>query len=244
MKQLTLSLFTPPRYTFDNLVLHEGIEAAISAVRQVFGRTGTPVSSVFLHGPAGSGKTHILRALAADLEQAQPQRSLVLVEAVSRNGLSTFPLLHQLVAGPENTNDAPSVIAVDDVHLLGEDDAAALWTLFNKLARSATPLIMTSRAAPDAIFGDNPHLASRITAGLVFALRPPEDDARLLILDKMARDRNVRVPSEVSRYLVAHKSRNLKELEGILDVLDESSLELKRRITLPLVKMLEAEGRL
>jgi len=244
MKQLTLSLFTPPRYTFDNLVLHEGIEAAISAIHQVFGRTGTPVSSVFLHGPAGSGKTHILRALAAHLEQARPQRSLVLVEAVSRNGVSTFPLLQQLVSGPEDANDAPYVVAVDDAHLLRGDDASALWTLFNKLARSATPLIMASRAAPGAIFVDNAHLASRITAGLVFALRPPEDDARLLILDKMARDRNVRVPSEVSRYLVTHKSRNLKELEGILDVLDESSLELKRRITLPLVKMLEAEGRL
>ncbi|MCA1962170.1 MAG: cell division protein ZapE [Desulfomonile sp.] len=244
MKQLTLPLFTPPRYTFDNLILHEGIETAVSALRQVCEQVGRPVSSLFLYGPGGVGKTHILRALAAFWEQKRPHRPFVLVEVESQNEVSVFPLLHQLVSGPDDVGEAPRLVAVDDVHLVRGNDAAALWTLFNKLARNGAPLIMTSLEAPDAIFEDNPHLASRVTAGLVFALRPPEDDARLLVLDKMARDRNIRIPSEVSRYLITHKSRNLKELEGILDLLDETSLELKRRITLPLVKLMESEGRL
>lgn len=244
MKQLTLPLFTPRSYTFDNLVLHGGIEAAVSAILQAFGPTGTQMPTVFLHGPTGAGKTHILRAFAARVEERNGLRSCALLEAETCGGVLRFPLLHELLSRPEDAPDRPCVVAVDDVHLIGHDDAAALWTLFNKLARSATPLVMASRAAPDEIFADNPHLRSRVTAGLVFALRPPEDDARLLILDKMARDRNVRIPTEVSRYLVTRKSRNVKELEGILDVLDETSLELKRRITLPLVKLLESEGRL
>lgn len=244
MKQLTLPLFTPRTHTFDNLVVHEGIEAAVAAVREVFRPKGTPVPIIFLHGPAGVGKTHIIRALAAHLREGGTTRACTIVEAESRGDTWKFPLLQKLASSPDDALEGPNAVAVDDVHLVGEEDAAALWTLCNKLARSRNPLLMASRVAAVHIFKDNPHLASRVTAGLVLALRMPEDDARLLILDKMARDRNVRLPEEVGRYLVTHKSRNIKELEGIIDLLDETSLELKRRITLPLVKLLESEGRL
>ena len=48
--------------------------------------------------------------------------------------------------------------------------------------------------------------------------------------------------TKVIHYLITRKSRNIKELGGILDILDHASLELKRRITVPLIKMLEKEG--
>ena len=71
----------------------------------------------------------------------------------------------------------------------------------------------------------------------------PNDSVRLLIVDKMARDRNIRISEDVCRYLVTRKSRNVKELERLLDILDQTSLELQRRITIPLVKLLEHQGR-
>jgi chromosomal replication initiation ATPase DnaA len=77
---------------------------------------------------------------------------------------------------------------------------------------------------------------------LVLELTPPEDPVRMLILDKMARDKNVRIPREVAGYLVTRKSRNIKELERIVDILDRKSLQLKRRITVPLIKLLEEDG--
>jgi DnaA-homolog protein len=58
----------------------------------------------------------------------------------------------------------------------------------------------------------------------------------------MARDKNVRISREVCAYLVSRKSRNVKELERLLDILDRASLELKRRITIPLAKTLEKDG--
>jgi chromosomal replication initiation ATPase DnaA len=65
-----------------------------------------------------------------------------------------------------------------------------------------------------------------------------------MILDKMARDINVRIAPDVTHYLVTHKSRNVSELARILEALDTVSLQLKRRITLPIVKLLEKEGRI
>jgi len=58
----------------------------------------------------------------------------------------------------------------------------------------------------------------------------------------MAKDRNVRLPHEVANYLVTRKSRNVKELERLMEILDNESLRLKKRITLSLVKYVEQEG--
>jgi len=79
-------------------------------------------------------------------------------------------------------------------------------------------------------------------AGLVFGLKSPEDRARIMILDKMARDRNIRIAPDVTHYLVTHKSRSIGELAAIIEALDMASLQSKRRITVPLVKILEKDG--
>ncbi len=157
-------------------------------------------------------------------------------------GAALFAGLEELVSGPDEVQTDVCCVAVDDIHLLPVDRWTQLWSLWNKTTRWGCPLMMASRSAPTEVFQDDPHLTTRVTSGLVFRLDPPEDHIRLLILDKMARDRHVRISRDVCNYLVTRKSRNVKELERLLDILDHTSLELKRRITLPLIKIMEQEG--
>jgi chromosomal replication initiation ATPase DnaA len=159
----------------------------------------------------------------------------------SSNSFDNLAQISSLNWGPP---DGIPLVAVDDVHVLTEADTTYLWNLFNKLTRSGSPVIMASREPPEALFQGNVHVKSRITAGLVLNLDLPDDGARLLIVDKMARDRNIRISQDVCRYLVTRKSRNVKELERLIDILDRTSLELQRRITIPLVKLLEHEHQL
>ncbi|MFH1115590.1 MAG: DnaA/Hda family protein [Pseudomonadota bacterium] len=242
MTQLVLPLSTPPRFTFENLAAHAGIQEALLTIRSVYGSPQRPAPSLFLYGSHGTGKTHILRAITDILNnQARETNSAVLViEPVGRP--PTFPDLERFLT--EDTVENRSVFAavIDDVHLIHGDYALHLWNLSNKLTRSGAPLLMSSRTPLEKTFPDNPHLQSRIKSGLVFRLDPPEDAVRMVIVDKLARDRNVRVPREVIHYLISRKSRNIKELGDILDVLDRASLEMKRRITVPLIKILEKEG--
>ena len=108
---------------------------------------------------------------------------------------------------------------------------------------TGAPLLATSEFAPESLFADNSHLKSRLLSGLVFALDLPDDRARLLIMDKMVSDRQIRVSPDVYSYLVRRKSRNIKELEKLFETLDAASLESKRRITIPFIKLLEKDGR-
>lgn len=211
-------------------------------IRSVYSSLQHPAPSLFLHGAQGTGKTHILRALTDALrrEAERSTGSVLLIEAVGVP--PTFPDLRGFIS--ENAQDKRSVFAavIDDVHLIEGDDISHLWNLSNKLTRSGAPLLMGSRTPLEETFPDNPHLQSRIQSGLVLRLEPPEDAVRMVIVDKLARDRNVRVSQDVIHYLISRKPRNIKELSGILDRLDHTSLELKRRITVPLIKMLEKEG--
>jgi DnaA family protein len=242
MSQLLLPVSLPPRFSFENLVVHEGIETAVATITATYRSGRVSASSLFLYGPPGTGKTHILRALAADLQSAfgGHRSNAVILEASQRDGC---PQLDQLLtgAGAENLDKAAAV-ALDDVHLFTDHDRVSLWTLSNMLRRTATPLLMAAQGSPDELFPSNPHLLSRMCAGLVLRLDHPEDNVRMLIMDKIARDKNVRVSPDVFRYLLSRKPRNIKDLENVLDVLDAASLERKRRITLPFVKLLETEG--
>ena len=244
MNQLILPLETFPRMTLSTLVIHRGIEASVTAIRNVYGNSGRPFPSLFLYGPPGTGKSHILIAvirLLADRSLPNYNASkIVMPEGVPPRVTE----LEDLVFKTDEELAQFCCIAIDDVHLLEGRDQGHMWNLFNKMTRVGAPLLMASRLPANEVFPEDPHLRSRINSGLVFGLDPPDDQVRILILDKMARDRNVRIPQEVSHYLVTRKSRNVKELEKALEVLDRASLELKRRITLPLLKTLEMQGKI
>lgn len=244
MTQLLLPLATLPQFTFDNLVIHEGIRDTLFTIQSVYESGRLPRPSLFLYGPPGTGKTHILHALASHLkEQLEPEEcQVILVHSVG--DAATFADLENLVTAPDDGSEKKCAVLVDDVHLMDDQHRPHLWNLSNKLVRSGAPLIMASRVPPDEIFENDPHMKSRVTAGLVLRLEPPEDSVRILILDKMARDRHVRISPDVTHYLVTRKSRNVNDLATILDILDRSSLELQRRITLPLIKLLEKQGSL
>jgi DnaA regulatory inactivator Hda len=242
MTQLLLPLETPPRYTLDTLIIHDGIRAAMESLLPLMEAARFPMPSTFIHGPAGTGKTHILHALQETLSQPGNAKAMAVHFIGEPGGADRFADLEVLVRTMASETVEPSAVLVDDIHLMGEDEAANLWNLSNQLTRFGYPIVMSSTKTPEEIFSHNPHLQSRIKAGLVFALEPPEDNIRMMILDKMARDRNVRITPDVTHYLVTHKSRSVGELELIVEQLDRASLELKRRITVPLVKLLEKEG--
>ncbi len=133
-------------------------------------------------------------------------------------------------------------VLIDDVDKVSGIDSKHLWNIWNKLLTTGAHLVCSSSVGPDRIFSDDPHLRSRMISGLSVELLPPDDAARILILDRMATKRGIRMTHDVISYLLSRKSRNLKRLEEILKILDRVSMEERRRVTLRLVKQIEAEG--
>jgi DnaA family protein len=125
--------------------------------------------------------------------------------------------------------------AVDDVQQLGESAQIGLFNAINQ-ARETGGVVLAAGNAPPAQLGLRPDLKSRLAWGLVYELKPLSDGERAAYLRAEATRRGLQLPEEVVSWLLTHMRRDLRSLAAILERIDRASLELKRPVTLPLVR--------
>lgn len=229
MEQLVLDLGLAPVPTLANFV-PDGNEAVWTHLRAwAQGQPRAPVP-IYLWGPAGSGKTHLLQAVA----QALQGRG----EAIG--------WLCPDVRHPGAFDEAWSAVLLDDVqHYTPEQQAAA----FNWFVNAQSPATGPQRAVLAS--GDRPptdlplreDLRSRLGWGHVFQLQPLTEPARRAVLRRAADARGIALSDDVIDFMLNRFSRDLSSLMALLDRLDGYALRAQRAITVPLLRaMLAADG--
>jgi chromosomal replication initiator protein len=212
--------------TFDNFVVCDGNAGALQFSRRIADPDDAE-NLLYIHGPAGSGKTHLLKAVGRviGLDSAESFPYLTFREPATADGLCRrFARAEALIA--------------DDLHLMPDDGdlRAALWQLFNDFHSSGRKIVMAGLYAPrDLPFLDD-HLVSRLLWGLVARVDVSDDHSRQMILKKIASDRQVRIPDEVVDFILMTTSREVGDLISAFDAVFRLSMVLKRRITLPLAR--------
>ena len=129
----------------------------------------------------------------------------------------------------------PGITIADDVENL--DDAAQI-AIFNTIndAREAGRTVLAAGGAPPARLPLREDLRTRLGWGLVYQVKPLTDAERAVFLRAEAGRRGMRLADDVVWYLLTRVRRDLASLGAILDLLDRTSLEKQRQITLPLVR--------
>lgn len=203
---------------------------AVAAVTRAAAHPGPPL---FLHGEAGTGKSHLLQAACTAAGAAG--RSAVYVPLADR--VDGPP---ELLEGLENVG----LVALDDAGCLAgrADWQEALFHLFNRLRDAGGQLMVAARARPDALAFTLPDLVSRLRWGLVLRLRPLDDADREEALRRRAARRGLELPAETARYLLARYPRDIRHLFALLDELDAASLQAHRRLTIPFLKSVLEKG--
>jgi DnaA family protein len=216
MQQLALELGPPPPPTYDsffparNAASFEALRAALAAGEQY----------IYLWGPRGSGKTHLLRAFVAD--------------AAAR---AVEPTRARYAAPGDSIDDrsGETAMAADDVHRLDMVGQIALFDLYNHFRGSGGTLL----AAGDRPPADLPlreDLRTRLGSGLVLRLEPLSDEEKAAALSEHARQRGFRIAPELIDYVQRHVKRDMGTQMAVVAALDRISLEKKRPVTLPLVR--------
>jgi chromosomal replication initiation ATPase DnaA len=166
-----------------------------------------PDGRLVLHGPEGSGKTHLAH-IWATANNAAYRDAPDLMQA-------DIPAL--VGAG---------AVALDRADMAGGDPAlqTALFHLLNLARAQGVPVLLAARG-PSRDWGITlPDLASRLTASAHVMLEPPDDALLTAVLEKLFADRQVRVPDTVVPYLVLRMERSLAAANRIVDALDTMAL--------------------
>ncbi len=219
MEQLVFELAPPEPPAFANFVAGRNAEALAVLSALAAGRGGE--TGVVLWGPAGVGKTHLLRAtVAAATAAGRPA-----VYAASPGALAADP---QVLA-------RSALVAVDQVETADADAQARLFTLYNALKAAGGALLVAAGAAP-ARLPLRDDLRSRLGWGLVFEILALADAEKPAALVAWARLRGLSLADDVVAYLLAHSRRDMASLLANLAALDRHSLATRRPITVPLVR--------
>jgi DnaA family protein len=219
MQQLILDMGAPPAPALDNFVPGRNQELLALLGRLVAGLERE--CTVYLWGAPGSGRSHLLQAVAAALNAAGRTSRYVAC------GRDTLP--RSVVAA--------TLPVLDDVDRLDAADQIAAFNLYNRVREDGGALL-ASGPLPPAALQLRPDLVTRLAAGLVYEVHGLDDEEKKQALKRHARDRGFELPDDACRYLLDHAQRDLPSLLALLDALDRRSLATKRAITLPLIREL------
>lgn len=222
-QQLILDLLPAPPPSLDNFVPGRNAPA-LDALRQCTGGR-----AIYLWGPQGVGRSHLLRGVCH------------LTDGLYHAAEDPAESLHALATADALTTP---LVAVDDVQALGTEGQAALFALYNRWRESAATrhafaLVVAGDHAPVAM-EVREDLRTRLGWDLVFRLEQLSDDERAQALHSHAAQRGLELSAEVVSWLLTHQERDMSRLIALVDALDRYSLARHRAITLPLLKDLLA----
>jgi len=219
MQQLVLELAHSPQPTLDNFVVGDNAELMATLMALASG-TATE-HFVYLWGGLGSGRTHLLAALAQAWQSA---------------GLSVHCFGAESPPRAALVSDGAAV-CVDDVESMSDQDQIELFNIFNKLRDSSGFMVVTG-GVPPASLSVRPDVLSRLAWGLVYEVRWLNEADRQSAVVEYAQARGLTLSPEVLAYLLLRTPRDLNALRLMVDRLDRLSLAQRRAITVPLVRTL------
>lgn len=219
MKQLPLGVRLQDRAVFDSFLAGSNALAVDAARRLASGGE----SLLYLHGVAGTGKSHLLQSICA-----------------ATTGAAYLPLSQLLALGPDVLEGAAArpVVAVDELEaVMGSSGwERALFVLYNECLSSGTRLAVAAAVPATELATGLPDLRSRLAAMPHFGLRPLDEVQQGEALKLRAAQRGIELPDETIVYLRRRFVRDMAQLHGLLDRLDLASLQEQRRLTVPFIR--------
>ena len=231
------------RFTFDNFVVGKPNELAHAAARRV--AEGGPVTfnPLFLYGGVGLGKTHLMHAIAHELQIRQPELRVLYLSAEQFMYRFVQALRERQVMDFKELFRSVDVLMVDDVQFIAGKDSTQeeFFHTFNALVDQNKQIVISADRAPGEIKGLEERIKSRLQCGLVVDLHPTDYELRLGILQQKAefyhtQYRDLVIAPGVLEFLAHRISTNVRVLEGALTRLFAFASLVGREITLDLTQ--------
>ena len=205
-----------PQFTFDNFVVGPSNRFAHSACIAVTNVPGQVYNPLFLYGPPGVGKTHLLYAIANGIRKGKPDANIVYIKGDE----FTNELIDAIKNGKNiefrNKYREADLFLVDDIQFIAGKEATQeeFFHTFNKLYEEHKQIVLTSDRKPSDMLTLEDRLKSRFEWGLTADINPPDYETRMAILKNKARQLGLQLEDDVCNYIAINVTNNVRQIEG------------------------------
>jgi chromosomal replication initiator protein len=228
-----------PRFTFDQFVVGKPNEFAYAAARCVAESDETIYNPLFLYGPVGHGKTHLMHSIAHTIVQrSQGQKKVLYLSAEKFMYYFIRALRFKNIMAFKERFRSVHVLMIDDVQFISgkESTQEEFFHTFNALVDAQRQVVISADKSPSDIEGLPERMKSRLGWGLAADLHPTNYELRLGILQSKAALQTMDFPMEILEFLAENISSSVRELEGALTRVIAHSTLVGRVLSLDLVQ--------
>lgn len=232
-----------PNYTFENFIVGKSNQLAQTAALAVAKQPFDLNNPLYLYGPSGLGKTHLLFAIINHLRVVHPEFKMLYVTGEEfTNELIEALAQHKPVAFREKYRRL-DVLLVDDIQFIAGKIAVQeeFFHTFEALFQNNKQLIIASDVPPDLIDNLEDRLKTRFAMGLVADIQPPDLELRTAIFRRKALDYGFDMDFSVLSYLATHITTNIRQIEGAIKKLRASCLLTGDKCTVQMAERTLAE---
>ena len=207
-----------PQFTFDNFVVGPSNRFAHSAAIAVSKNPGQVYNPLFIYGPSGVGKTHLLYAIANDIRRQNPEANIVYIKGDE----FTNELISAIASGKNvefrSKYRESDLFLIDDIQFIAgkESTQEEFFHTFNKLYEEHKQIVMTSDRKPSDMLTLEDRLRTRFEWVLLADVQPPDYETRMAILKNKAKSLGVELPDDVCNYIAVNVTSNVRQIEGVV----------------------------
>ncbi|MFZ9436456.1 MAG: chromosomal replication initiator protein DnaA, partial [Opitutales bacterium] len=202
--------------TFENFIVGPENEMAHGASLAVAKEPGHYYNPLFIHGPTGLGKTHLMHAIAHSVYAANPQARIAYISSETFTNDFIQALQAGNVASFRRRYRELDLLLIDDIHFLAgkESTQDEFFHTFNELHNNHKQVVLTSDRPASEIAKLQERLVSRFQWGMVASIQAPGLETRIAILRKKAAARGLDLQPEIAEFIASRIARNVRNLEG------------------------------
>ncbi|HVU89038.1 MAG TPA: chromosomal replication initiator protein DnaA [Pirellulales bacterium] len=228
---------------FESFVVGAGNRLAATSAQEVASQLGR-VSPLVLCGPTGVGKTHLVEGIWTAAKRRHPRLHAVYLSAEQFTSYFLEALHTSGVPNFRNKYRGVDLLLIDDLQFFAGKKATLgeLLHTIDALSREGRQLVFTADRSPAALAGLGPELVTRLSAGLVCRIDPPDYATRLGIVRGEAARMDMRLPEDVLAFVAKSFRDHARELHGALLKLHATSRALGREVTLALAEQALADS--
>ena len=209
-------------FTFENFIRGPSNQFAFAAAQAVAANPSGAYNPLFIYGPSGLGKTHLLNAIQIEIHKNHPDYNIVYVDCEKfTNEIITAVKMATTEQFRQKYREA-DVLLIDDIQFLAgkESTQEEFFHTFNTLHNAGKQIVLASDRPPKEIKSLEDRLRTRFEWGLTADIQPPDFETRVAIIRRKADLLGLDIPNDVAEFIANHLKNNIRQLEGAVKKLN------------------------